>query len=249
MGLPYKAETPRLYHNNHDGTFTDVTKQVHLDRVILAMGAGFGDLDNDGWLDIYIGTGASDLDALLPNRMFRNAGGKRFQDVTTSGGFGHLQKGHSVAFGDINNDGQEDIFEEIGGALPGDSYQSVLFANPGHDNHWLSLDLEGVQTNRSAFGARIAVKLKTPEGDRHVYRTVGYGSSFGGNPLRQHIGVGKNTTIEEVEVSWPTSGTVQRFHDFPADHAYSIREGVNTPVPRNYKSFSLTEPQTVVTQK
>jgi hypothetical protein len=249
MGLPYKAETPRLYHNNHDGTFTDVTKQVHLDRVILAMGAGFGDLDNDGWLDIYIGTGASDLDALLPNRMFRNAGGKRFQDVTTSGGFGHLQKGHSVAFGDINNDGQEDIFEEIGGALPGDSYQSVLFANPGHDNHWLSLDLEGVQTNRSAFGARIAVKLKTPEGDRHVYRTVGYGSSFGGNPLRQHIGVGKNKTIEEVEVSWPTSGTVQRFHDFPADHAYSIREGVNTPVPRNYKSFSLTEPQTVVTQK
>ncbi|MGA9566883.1 MAG: FG-GAP-like repeat-containing protein [Candidatus Korobacteraceae bacterium] len=249
MGLPYKAETPRLYHNNHDGTFTDVTQQVHLDRVILAMGAGFGDLDNDGWLDIYIGTGASDLDALLPNRMFRNDEGKRFQDVTTSGGFGHLQKGHSVAFGDINNDGQEDIFEEIGGALPGDSYQSVLFANPGHDNHWLSLDLEGVTTNRSAFGARIAVTLKTPEGDRHIYRTVGYGSSFGGNPLRQHIGVGKNTTIEEVEIAWPTSGTVQRFHDLPADHAYFIREGVNTLVPRNFKSFSLTEPQTVDTQR
>ena len=90
LGKPNKAETPRLYHNNHDGTFTDVTKQVHLDRAILAMGAGFGDLDNDGWLDIYLGTGASDLEALLPNRMFRNDGGKNFQDVTTSGGFGHL---------------------------------------------------------------------------------------------------------------------------------------------------------------
>ena len=101
LGKPYKAETPRLYHTNHDGTFTDVTKQVHLGRAILAMGASFGDVDNDGWLDIYIGTGASDLDALLPNRMFRNDGGVRFLDVTTSGGFGHLQKGHFVAFGDI----------------------------------------------------------------------------------------------------------------------------------------------------
>ena len=113
------------------------------------MGASFGDLDNDGWLDIYLGTGTSELEALLPNRMFRNDGGKKFQDVTTSGGFGHLQKGHSVAFGDIDNDGDEDIFEEIGGALPGDTYQSVLFENPGHGGHWITLELQGVTTNRA----------------------------------------------------------------------------------------------------
>ena len=239
MGKPYKAETSRLYHNNHDGTFADVTKKLHLDRAILVMGGNFGDLDNDGWLDIYLGTGSSELDALLRNRMFRNDSGLAFQDVTTSGGFGHLQKGHGVAFGDINNDGQEDVFEEIGGALPGDSYQSVLFANPRHDNHWVTLDLQGVRTNRSAIGARIALTLQTPAGERHVYRTVGYGSSFGGNPLRQHIGIGKSATISEIEITWPTSRTVQKFRGVAVDNFYSIREGTNEMQQVNRTSFPL----------
>jgi len=225
LGMPYKAETPRLYHNNGDGTFSDVTKKVGLDRAILGMGAGFGDLDNDGWLDVYIGTGTSELEALLPNRMFRNDGGKRFEDVTTSGGFGHLQKGHGVAFGDLNNDGQEDVFEEIGGALPGDTYQSVLFANPGHAGHWITLALEGVTTNRAAFGARIKVTAKTASGVRHIYRTVGYGSSFGGNPVGQHIGLGDATAVTEMEVTWPTSKTVQIFANVQMDGAYRVVEG------------------------
>jgi hypothetical protein len=239
LGLPYKAETPRLYHNNHDGTFTDVTKQVHLDRAILVMGAGFGDLDNDGWLDIYLGTGASDLDALLPNRMFRNDGGRSFQDVTTSGGFGHLQKGHGVAFGDIDNDGDEDVFEEIGGALAGDTYQSVLFENPGHGGHWISLELEGVTTNRAGFGARIDVTAQTPRGERHIYRTVGYGSSFGGNPIRQHIGLGDATAVMQIEVSWPTSKTVQRFANVRMDAAYRAKEDAGELAPVKYEKFEL----------
>lgn len=132
LGLPNKAETPRLYHNNGDGTFRDVTKEVALDRVILAMGAGFGDLDNDGWLDCYFGTGAPEFQTLLPNRMFRNAEGHRFQDVTAPGGFGQLQKGHAVSFADFDRDGDEDIFEVVGGAFPGDAYMSVLLENPGN---------------------------------------------------------------------------------------------------------------------
>ncbi len=239
LGLSYKAETPRLYHNNHDGTFTDATKQVGLDRAILVMGAGFGDLDNDGWLDIYLGTGASDLEALLPNRMFRNDGGKRFQDVTTSGGFGHLQKGHAVAFGDIDNDGDEDVFEEIGGALPGDSYQSVLFENPGHGGHWITLELQGVTTNRGAFGARIDVTAQTAAGLRHIYRTVGYGSSFGGNPIRQHIGLGDATAVTQIEVTWPTSQTVQKFGNVGMDAAYHIKEDSPGLTHVSYKKFEL----------
>jgi FG-GAP-like repeat/ASPIC and UnbV len=224
MGLPYKAETPRLYHNNHDGTFTNVSKAIHMDRAILVMGANFGDLDNDGWLDVYLGTGDPNYESLLPNRMFRNNNGKTFQDVTTSGGFGHLQKGHSIAFGDVFNSGNEDVFEEMGGALPGDLYTSVLYKNPGHGNHWVSLELEGVQTNRSAFGARVKVTVPTAEGTRHIYRTVGYGSSFGGSPLRQHIGIGKATRISEIEVSWPTSKLVQRFRDVAVDRGFHLRE-------------------------
>lgn len=225
MGLPYQAETPRLYHNNHDGTFTDVTKQMHLDRAILVMGAGFGDLDNDGWLDVYLGTGDPSYEALLPNRMFRNDAGKDFQDVTTSGGFGHLQKGHSIAFGDIDEDGNEEIFEEMGGAFPGDAYQSVLYANPGHGNHWVTLELQGVQTNRSAIGARICVTVKDAGAERKIYRTAGYGSSFGGNPLRVHIGMGKATVVEEIEITWPVSKTVQRFRGVAGDKAYHVVEG------------------------
>jgi hypothetical protein len=225
MGLPYKAETPRLYHNNHNGTFTDVTKKMGLDRAILTMGSNFGDLDNDGWLDVYLGTGDPTYESLLPNRMFRNNAGKGFQDVTTSGGFGHLQKGHGIAFGDIENTGNEDVFEEMGGAYPGDTYESVLYTNPGHGNHWTTLALQGVKSNRSAVGARIRVTIQEEGKTRHIYRTVGYGSSFGGNPLRQHIGIGKATRVQEIEIKWPSSAAVQKFRDVPSDRVFRIVEG------------------------
>ena len=239
LGLPFQGEVPRLYRNNRDGTFTDVTKAVHLDRAILVMGANFGDLDNDGWLDIYLGTGNPPYEALLPNRMFRNDQGKNFQDVTTSGGFGHLQKGHGIAFGDIENNGNEDVFAVIGGHLPGDVYQSVLFRNPGHGNHWITLLLEGVQTNCAAFGARIAVTF-TDEGVRRaVYRTVGYGSSFGGNPLRQHIGVGNAESIEKIEIFWPVSNTTQVFTDVAIDRSFRVKEGISKLNPVSFKRFAF----------
>jgi hypothetical protein len=239
LGLPYRGETPRLYRNNRDGTFIDVSKAMHLDRAILVMGANFGDLDNDGWLDIYLGDGEPAYEALLPNRMFRNRDGKDFQDVTTDGGFGHLQKGHGVAFGDLENSGSEDIFEEMGGAFPGDTYQSVLYQNPLRGNGWVTLELEGVQTNRAAFGARICVTARGAEGKRRIYRTVGYGSSFGGNPRQQHIGLGKNATIEEIEVRWPTSGKVERFQNVRADRRYRLREGDGKLVPVERKAFTI----------
>ncbi|HUG10185.1 MAG TPA: VCBS repeat-containing protein, partial [Opitutaceae bacterium] len=102
---PPQAERPRLYRNNRDGTFAEVTRESGLWKILETMGANFGDLDNDGWLDFYAGTGDPSYGTLIPNRMFRNDGGRRFQDVTTSGGFGQLQKGHGIAFGDLNNDG------------------------------------------------------------------------------------------------------------------------------------------------
>jgi FG-GAP-like repeat/ASPIC and UnbV len=234
IGHPYHAETPRLYRNKHDGTFEDVTSRVHLDRTILPMGANFGDLDNDGWLDIYLGTGESSYQALLPNRMFRNDRGIVFQDVTTSGGFGNLQKGHSVAFGDLENNGNEDVFEEMGGAYPGDTYQSILYHNPGRGNHWLTVALEGVETNRAAFGARICLTVATARGPRHIYRTVGYVSSFGGNPLRQHIGIGAAQKVERLEVKWPTSQRLQTFTNIAADQSVSLREGDETLRPAAY---------------
>ena len=225
MGLASHAELPKLYRNRHDGTFEDASVKVRLDRTILTMGASFGDLDNDGWLDIYQGTGDSTWGALLPNRMFRNDKGRLFQDVTTAGDFGHLQKGHGIAFADLHRTGFEDVFEEMGGAQPGDSFQSALYKNPGNGNHWLTLKLEGVKSNKAAFGARVDVTVREAQGFRHIYRTVGFGSSFGGNPLEQHIGIGIAKQIESVVVTWPSSGVVDRVRDVVADKRYVLLEG------------------------
>jgi hypothetical protein len=234
---PPEAERPRLYHNNHDGTFSDVTKQVGLWKILEGMGANFGDLDNDGWLDFYIGTGDPNLGTLIPKRMFRNDHGERFQDVTTSGDFGQLQKGHGIAFGDINNDGQQDVFSHLGGALVGDHYPSQLFANPGNSNHWITLKLEGVQDNRSAIGARIKVVAQTNGGERAIYRTVGSGGSFGCSPLRQEIGLGQSRAIIRVEISWPATGKTEIMRGLAMDRCYSICEGDPAARQVTLKSF------------
>ncbi len=122
---------PVLYRNEGGGRFVDVSAAMGLWRPALPMGSNYGDLDNDGWPDVYLGTGNPDFDSLMPNQMYRNVEGRRFDDVTFAGGFGHLQKGHGVAFGDIDNDGDQDLFEEMGGAYPYDTYTNALYENPG----------------------------------------------------------------------------------------------------------------------
>ena len=225
MGIPTSAERLHLYRNKGDGTFEDVSKAMHIDRVVPTMGCNYGDLDNDGFLDFYLATGNPNNAMLIPNRMFRNDGGKRFQDVTTSGGFGHLQKGHAVAFADFNNDGTQDIYTVMGGAYVGDTARSVLFENPGHGNNWVKFKLEGVQSNRAAIGARIKLVVQTPTGERAIYRTVSTGGSFGSNPLRQEIGIGNGTNIVRAEVFWPVTGKTQVLNGLEINHAYHVKEG------------------------
>lgn len=237
LGLPNGGEKARLYRNKGDGTFEDVTKSAHLDRVLQAMGSNFGDLDNDGYLDFYLGTGDPNLATIVPNRMFRNAEGRLFQDITTSGGFGHLQKGHGVAFADFNNDGDQDVFEVMGGAYPGDGYRRVLFQNPGHTNHWIKLKLEGVQSNRSAIGARIKITIQEQGRTRSIYKTVNSGGSFGANPLRQEIGLGQAEQVLSTEILWP-SGRSQQFEHLERDSSYFIREGNDKAQPIPLKKFA-----------
>ena len=239
LGLEHKGERARLYHNNRDGTFRDVTRDAHLYKVLLGMACNFGDLDNDGYLDFYLGTGDPDLGTLIPNRMFRNAEGKFFQDVTTAGGFGHLQKGHGIAFADLDNDGDQDIFANMGGAYAGDVYRKALFENPGNSNHWLKVKLVGVKSNRAAIGARIKVTVETADGTRTIYKTVNSGGSFGANPLRQEIGLGQAKSISELEIFWPTSGTRQTFKKINRDSCYTIREDAAEPVVVKLKTFKL----------
>lgn len=240
LGLPSRGEPPRLYHNEGDGTFRDVTREAKLNHVLLAMGCNYGDLDNDGWLDFYVGTGNPDLSMLIPNRMFRNAGGKFFQDVTTSGRFGHLQKDHGVAFADFDHDGDQDIFENMGGAYTGDAYRNVLFKNPGHGNHWIKLQLEGVESNRSAIGARVTIAVENADGSsRMIRKSVRSGGSFGSSPLRQEIGLGQAKAIRNIVIDWPSSGQQQTFDSPVMDRFYRVLEGRDTLVPVTLRTFSF----------
>ena len=204
-GEASEAEFPRLYRNQGDGTFEDVTAVVRLDRVLFSMGANYGDLDNDGYQDFYVGTGDPDFRSLMPNRMFRNAAGAFFQEVTASGGFGHLQKGHGVAFGDLDNDGDQDVYAVIGGAYEGDVFTNILFENPGSTASWVTLRLEGRTANRPAVGARVRIDVETPSGSRSVHRVVSSGGSFGASSMQLEIGLGDAEAIEGIAVVWPPS--------------------------------------------
>ena len=239
LGLPTDAERARLFRNRGNGTFADVSQGHRLHKVLYTMGCNYVDLDNDGWLDFYAGTGAPSLRSVMPNRMFRNAGGRVFQDVTASGGFGHLQKGHGVAVGDLDNDGDQDIYAVIGGAYTGDIFQNVLFENPGHGHRWITLLLEGTQANRSAIGARVEVQVETSGGTRSIHRMVSSGASFGASSLQQEIGLGQATAIREIAVIWPGEDEVQRFADVPLDQAYRVRQGEAALIPLGRRSVSL----------
>ena len=225
-GLPIQHETARLYRGDGRGKFADVTAGTRLTAPSAPMGSNFGDLDNDGHLDFYLGTGYTAIFQLMPNVMYRNVGGTAFADVTVSGGFGHLQKGHAIAFADFDNDGDQDIFEQMGGAYLADKFHDALYENPGFGNAWIAVKLVGVQSNRSAIGARIRLDVTEQSGaKRTVYKHVNSGGSFGANPLRQTIGLGPARGIDKLEVIWPRTGKAQVFNAAPMHTLVEIVEG------------------------
>jgi tetratricopeptide (TPR) repeat protein len=229
MRLPFNAKTMKLYRNLGNGRFEDATVQANMAKVFMPMGSNFGDIDNDGFLDIYLGTGSPSYAALKPSVLLRNKDGKSFVDVTASSGTGEMHKGHGVAFADLDNDGDEEIVFKVGGATPGDAHAFRLFENPGHGNDWLALNLVGVKTNRAAIGARITVTVENAAGARRtIHRTVNSGGSFGASPLQQHIGLGRSARIVTLEVFWPVSNTRQRFTSVAKNQLVEIRELADT---------------------
>jgi hypothetical protein len=231
VGLRTEGERPSLYRNLGNGKFRDVARELGADRAIFSKSANFGDLDNDGWLDFHLGTGTPDLAALLPNKLFRNDEGRRFLDVTTASGTGHLQKSHGIAFADFDNDDDQDLFVHLGGGVSGDVYPAALFENPGSPNHWVTLRLRGVQANRFGVGARIEVRAARGQTQRSIHVTCDSGGSFGASSLQQEIGLGDADRIVFVEIRWPGSGTIQRLTNVPIDRFVLIVEGDATVRP------------------
>ncbi|MEM7104567.1 MAG: CRTAC1 family protein [Bacteroidota bacterium] len=226
MGMAFDSTyLPRLFKNNGDGTFSDKTKTTMLQKNTYAMGANFGDLNNDGFLDFYVGTGAPDLSYLFPNRMFLNQTGLRFEEITYSSRTGHLQKGHGVSIGDIDNDGDQDVFIVLGGAFTGDVFHNALLENPGQGSNWMSLKLEGTITNNAAVGTIVEVIIEEEGITRSVFRKVGSGGSFGASPFRLDLGLGKASLVKTLKIYWARDSQPQLFSNIDINKSYHLVQG------------------------
>jgi hypothetical protein len=245
LGVPAGSpDKMYLMHNNHDGTFTNKAREMGLNKVAFAMGSNFGDIDNDGFLDMYLGTGNPAYQSVVPNKMFKNMQGEKFADVTSSARVGHLQKGHGVSFADIDNDGDQDIHIDMGGAYIGDSYQNALFMNQNQGlHHWICIQLEGTESNRAAIGTSLKITFTEEGVARTIYRDVNSGGSFGASPLRREIGLGNATKIDKLEIQWHGSGKVETFTNIAADQFIKITEGENSIKPVDLKTINWILPE------
>ncbi len=230
LDLPLNIELNQLYQSNGKGGFNEVSKSLGLTAPTATMGSNFGDLDNDGYLDFYLGTGNTSYTDIMPNLMYRNRQGESFVDVTLAGRFGHLQKGHAVVFADFDQDGHQDVFQQMGGAFPGDRYFDALYHNPGNDHHWISLRLHGRSSHRSSLGARIHVTVAQEGTSRSIYRWVNSGGSFGSKPLRQEIGLGTAESIESIRIRWPGDEREQLLEDLAIDCHHVVVQPPEQPL-------------------
>ena len=212
----------RLFRNNHDGTFTDVTLEAGLHYPMGVMGAGVADIDNDGFLDLYFGTGDPQMSRLEPNRLFRGSREGVFSDVTGQAGLARPgNKGHGVTFVDIDEDGDLDVYAQLGGHYPGDHARNAFYRNKrGNRSAWLEIDLTGVKCNRNAVGATVTAKA----GPLMVYREIKGSEGFGAtNPYRVHLGLGSARAVDEIEVRWP-GGEKRTFQGVATGQIIEIRE-------------------------
>ena len=193
-------------------------------------GAGWLDIDNDGWLDVIAvnGTVTLDLEAYGPdnpfaldqrNQVFRNHGGERFEDVTERAGeaFALSEVSRGAAFGDVDNDGDTDVVIANGaGAV------RLLVNEVGQRRHWLGLRLVGREAPRDMPGARVEVMLS--DGSTRWRRVRADGSYASANDPRVVVGLGESAVAPRVRVTWP-GGTVEEWADVPVDGYTVLTEG------------------------
>ncbi len=225
----FSDDTSTLYRNQGDGTFNDVTFAAGLgsNTRYLGWGTSFVDIDNDGWTDIFIANGhvypevdTAPLDSSYEERkiLYLNKGDGTFEDVSLRAGPGILIKksARGAAFGDLFNTGQINIVINNMNDTP-----NVLHNFAPTPNHALSIGLVGVQSNRSAIGARVTVQV----GSRRMIGDVRSGGSFcSQNDLRLHFGLGTSAQADRVEIQWP-SGRREVLKNITGDHCVVIKEG------------------------
>ena len=211
---------PHLYRNNGDGTFVNVSTKSCLSRAVGSMGAGFGDVDYDGLIDIYLSNGGPNYPRLEPNLLYLNKGNDQFADITASAGVGHIGKGHGVSFADYDNDGDLDIYAGVGGHYPGDLWHNSLYRNEGHDNHWLVVEVRS-SPNRYAVGTRLRIRAGDLVQDAEISTGNGFGCT---NSFPMEFGLGHRTRVDALEIRWP-SGRTETHRDLDVDQVLVFEEG------------------------
>ena len=220
-GRAIEPNRPFLYLNNGDGTFADIAVPAGLGRSFGSMGIGLGDVDNNGFPDIYLANGGPEMYRLEPNALFLNQGDGRFVEVTSAAGVGNLGKGHGATFADFDADGDLDLYAGLGGHYDADVWPNSLYRNDGPVGNYLGLQLVGTASNRDAIGARAVAYCDARQVHGQVASGYGFGSS---NALALHLGLGQADQVERLEVRWP-SGQSQIWEGVPANRLLRIVEG------------------------
>jgi len=226
----FADDTSNLYHNNGDGTFSDLSfnSGVGINNTYVGWGCGFIDYDNDGWPDIVQINGHvyPEIDKYNfgetfknPRLVYKNLGNRTFKDVSAEMGQGitarHSSRG--AAFGDYDNDGAMDVL-----ILNMNEPPSLLHNVGGSKQNWIKLKLIGTKCNRTAIGARARVIT-----GKHIQMAeVQSGASvMSQNDLRLHFGLGASKTVDAIEIKWPTTQKIERFENVKPNQILTIREG------------------------
>jgi hypothetical protein len=226
----FADDTSDLYHNNGDGTFSDLSfnSGVGINSNYVAWGCGFIDYDNDGWADIVQINGHvyPEIDNYNfgetfknPRLVYKNLGNGHFKDVSAEMGPGITARYSSrgAAFGDYDNDGGMDIL-----ILNMNDRPSLLHNVGGNKQNWIKIKLVGTKCNRTAIGARV----KVTTGKHNQIDEVHSGTSvMSQSDLRLHFGLGTADTVDAIEVKWPTTQKVERFAQVKSNQIITIREG------------------------
>ncbi|HTR42726.1 MAG TPA: choice-of-anchor tandem repeat GloVer-containing protein [Pseudomonadales bacterium] len=215
-----------LYHNNGNGSFTNVTSGPEFTPSPGSnwSGCSWGDYDNDGYLDLFVcGNGGV-------NALYHNNGDGTFTQITNEpvvNGGGPDFDCQSVAWVDYDNDGSLDLFLSRYNANT--LTFNLLFHNNGNTNGWMEVKLAGADSNRSAIGAKVRIKATIRGKTFWQMREITSGGGWNLQPLIAHFGVGDATSIDTLRIEWP-SGSVQEFHDVLPNQILTITESPHLTV-------------------
>lgn len=198
-----------LYRNNGDGTFTKNTTAIVGKHGGHSHGVNWIDIDNDGDLDLFVTNDEG------PNFLYINDGSGNFtreeeEEIATDMGLNYGQ-----AWADEDRDGFLDLMLSFHSNQP-----DRVYCNKTNSNHWINIKLQGSVSNYSAIGTRVRIKANGHWQERQVYPITGFGSQ---NSLRQHFGLGDATSIDSIEVHWP-SGIEQYSTNVSADQFITLTE-------------------------